>query len=49
MIALEAAPENDNTVLKPGEIDVVTKLTYSDLMNLQKSEGIHQEWHKRVV
>ncbi len=49
MIALEAVPENDNSTLKPGSIDPETKLTYGDLMNFQKSEGRHHDWHARVA
>jgi hypothetical protein len=49
MIALEAAPENDNSLLKAGMIEPITKFTYGDLMNFQRSEGKHYAWHERVV
>jgi hypothetical protein len=49
MIALQAMPGNDNSPLYAGALEPTTHLSYADLVLIQQEEGIHHDWHDKII
>lgn len=49
MVLLEVKVENDNQPLQAGAVEPNSRITYGDIVYVQREEGIHYDWHQRVV
>jgi len=48
MALLEVKVNNDNQQLSAGAVEPESRLTYGDIVHVQRAEGIHHDWHARV-